>query len=300
MHISKERLRRPVMILLIVLGALVLGAILFGVLNATVGKGEWTPGWSGYRYDDSSYRSGNASIPQKEVRVLSLDWIDGNVEILACDDTYISITEKADSILTEDACVHWSMDENGTVSVKYRASSWILGAGKKNLNKNLTLRIPKKILEGIERIEIKTASANLTLKDLECPAALAITTDSGEVVLSGGSYATLAVTSTSGRVKLHADVKEVLAVTTEGGDVEWSCAIPAPSVAITSRGGDVRLAFSEDSSFALAFKTQKGRLSSELAMQEESAAVGEAWIYGTGECHISVTTHYGSLEIKKR
>lgn len=299
MKLSKERLRRPVLILLIVAGALVVGAILYGVLNATVGKGEWTLGWSGYQYDDSNYRAGSGTIPTDQVRMISLDWIDGEVEILPCQDTYISITEQSQTQLTEDARVHWSVSEDGErVSIKYRASSWILGAGKKNLEKKLTLRIPERLLAGIGRLEVKTRSADVLVKELTFSEG-DFETEGGSLTLSGGSYKMLLVSSVTGRIKLHTAVTEELHVNTKRGDVEWSSECLPKSSFFTSKDGATELFLMEESDFTLNYRTEKGKLSSELSLTRAEGAVGETWVNGTGEHKIVVRTTYGGLRLRK-
>ena len=78
-----------------VVGGLIVGAILLGVLNGLVGKGEWNLGWTNYRYDDTAYDVGEGSIAAPNVEKIDLDWIDGNVRVVLCQDAYISITEAA-------------------------------------------------------------------------------------------------------------------------------------------------------------------------------------------------------------
>jgi hypothetical protein len=149
-----------------VLGGLIVGAILLGVLNGLVGKGEWNLGWTDYRYDDSAYKVGEGTIPAPAVESIDLDWIDGNVSVVICQDAYISITEAAPAELSENTKVHWCVSEDGkTLSIKYRASSSFFGVNK-DKNKDLILRIPEKLLGQIKNLNINAVSSNVTVSNI--------------------------------------------------------------------------------------------------------------------------------------
>ena len=129
-----KQFKKPLIILLIIVAALLVGAVILGVLNALVGKGKWTFGWTDYSYDDADYEVGDGSIPATRITSIDLDWIDGNVRIIACKDAFLSLTESTDSELTEASRVRWQVNELGELSIKYRKSSFFLG---KTHNKNL-------------------------------------------------------------------------------------------------------------------------------------------------------------------
>ena len=86
-----------------VIGGLLIGAILLGIINGIVGKGEWNIGWTNYRYDDTAYKVGEGSIAAPNVETIDLDWIDGNVSVVICQDAYISITETAPAIIDQNS-----------------------------------------------------------------------------------------------------------------------------------------------------------------------------------------------------
>ena len=149
-----------------IIGGLLVGAILLGVLNGLVGKGEWNLGWTDYRYDDSAYKVGEGTIPAPAVESIDLDWIDGNVSVVICQDAYISITEAAPAELSENTKVHWCVSEDGkTLSIKYRASSSFFGVNK-DKNKDLILRIPEKLLGQIKNLTINAVSSNVTVSNI--------------------------------------------------------------------------------------------------------------------------------------
>lgn len=118
------KLKKMLPILAIVVGALILGAIVVGILNALLANGTWSFGWSDYRYDDSNYRIGDGTIAAPNVTEIEVDWIDGRIEILPCDDMFLSVTEFSANELTEDSRLRWRVSEDGkSLSIKYRKSS---------------------------------------------------------------------------------------------------------------------------------------------------------------------------------
>ena len=149
-----------------ILGGLIVGALLLGVLNGLIGGGEWNLGWTNYRYDDSAYKVGEGSIAAPRVETIDLDWIDGNVTVVICQDAYISITETAPAALTEKTQVHWFVSEDGkTLSIKYRGSSSFFGTTK-DKNKDLILRIPEKLIGQIKNLNINAVSSNVTVSNI--------------------------------------------------------------------------------------------------------------------------------------
>ena len=149
-----------------VIGGLLIGAILLGVLNGLVGKGEWNLGWTNYRYDDSTYKVGEGSIAAPNVDSIDLDWIDGNVSVVICQDAYTSITESAPADLTDKTRVHWSVSEDGkSLSIKYRASSSFFGTNK-DKEKDLILRIPEKLLGQLKNLNINAVSSNVNISNI--------------------------------------------------------------------------------------------------------------------------------------
>ena len=149
-----------------ILGGLIVGAILLGVLNGLVGGGEWNLGWTNYRYDDNAYKVGEGSIAAPRVETIDLDWIDGSVTVVICQDAYISVSETAPAELTEKTQVHWCVSEDGkTLSIKYRGSSSFFGTTK-DKNKDLILRIPEKLIGQLKTLNINAVSSNVTVSNI--------------------------------------------------------------------------------------------------------------------------------------
>ena len=149
-----------------IISGLAVCAILLGVLNGLVGKGEWNLGWTNYRYDDSAYKTGEGTIPAPAVESIDLDWIDGSVTVVICQDAYVSVSESAPAELTEKTQLHWFVSEDGkTLSIKYRGSSSFFGANK-DKEKDLILRIPEKLIGQLQTLNINAVSSNVTVSNI--------------------------------------------------------------------------------------------------------------------------------------
>lgn len=157
------KLKKVLLIAGIVALALMLTAVLLGVLNALVADGKWNFGWTDYRYDDTDFEAGEGSVIADAVTEIDVDWIDGAVQIILCKDSYISLSESADETLSEDSLLRYCVSRDGTsLSVKYRASSWYFG-NSKNKDKTLILRIPEHMIESgqLRKLTIRSVSANV-------------------------------------------------------------------------------------------------------------------------------------------
>lgn len=202
---KKINLKKVLITIAIVLAALAVGGVVVGVLNALVADGEWSLGWSDYRYDESRYEIGEGSIPFTEITRIDVDWIDGEVEIVPCQDTYPSITEKADNELPDSAKLRWSVSEDGkTLSVKYRKSSWFFSLGSGSRNKKLILRIPERMLAQMTEIDVEVESASVTVTNINVPK-LEISTETGDVTLQMPSDASFVLDWETEHGKLSSD-----------------------------------------------------------------------------------------------
>ena len=220
------KVKRILRIALIVVAALVGAAILLGALNALFGGGEWTFGWTAYRYDDTGFEVGSGTVYVEDLKGVDIDWIDGRVEVIVCDDFLPSVTEASALDLTEDSRMRRYVDaEEKTLTVKYRKPSSFLG-GDQNKQKDLIVRIPKRMLEGLKTLRINAASSEVRVEG--------VWADSLEIVSKSGNVS----------VALHPQM-ESISIQSKQGDVVLLSA-EAPSLSLfyeTKRGGSPTLDF---------------------------------------------------------
>ena len=215
-----KKLKKPLLIILIALASLLLLAVLLGVLNATVGGGEWTFGWTDYRYDDGGYSVGSATVYAEGITALDVDWLDGTVEIVICQDYYPSVSERVSSDASESTQMrHRVSDDGKTLLIKHRAPSVFFGNGTEE-GKHLIVRIPERMLSQMQSLRIKAVSAEIVVDDIP--------------------FAEVVAESRSGDVTLHLGTQ-------------------TRQAAVTARRGDVTLLVDQAPSFSLSYESDKNK-----------------------------------------
>lgn len=214
---------------------LMVAAVLVGVLNGLVGKGEWNLGWTDYRYDDSAYTVGEGTVRAPHLESINLDWIDGSVTVVICQDAYVSISESAPADLTEKTQVHWSVSEDGKLlSIKYRGSSSFFGTNK-DKEKDLILRIPEKLIGQLKTLNINAVSSKVSVCDVVIDS-MQVTTKSGDVSVE--LPASTAFTLTHETKRGGAPTID-FPVTQEGST--YICGTNGIRIAVTTNSGKVRV-----------------------------------------------------------
>lgn len=257
------KLKKGIRIGTMAVGGIVLLAVVLGVLNALVGGGNWYLGWQSYRYDDSGYETGDGTVRADSVRRIVVDWVDGEVEIVSCQDRYLSLTEESREELTDANLLRWQVSEDGeTLTVRYRKSSWFLGSsGRKN--KKLILRIPEQIQETLTSLELEAVSASVTLSEVRAER-ITLTGTSGRITLNGCCANALEVTG--GKGEIFADGTFSGAVRLDGaGNLSLNSTVCPSEVAMKSKAGKtVALTLPKSSGFTL--ETDAASISQELPL----------------------------------
>lgn len=288
----KTNAKKIAPIALLTVAALILCAVVTGVLNALLAGGEWTFGWTDYRYDETEYQTGEGTIPSAALEVIDVDWADGMVLIVPCQDANLSITEESESDLTDASRLRWRLSENGrTLSVRYRDSSWFLD-GK---NKTLTVRVPVTLFEQLRALNVRGDSCNVFLRKLEIPS-VSVTLGSGSLAAVDCSALALSASTKSGDVTWSGAVRDNERITSKSGDLTLSHPVTPQSSELSTRGGRITLALPEHASFALLWESKKGSVASDLPLTESDGA----YLSGDGKATLRVKTEKGDLIIKKR
>ena len=283
--------KKVIKIVLIVIVCLAIAAVVWGIVSPLLGiDGGWMFGWQDYRYDETGYTIGEGSIPYGEITAIDLDWVDGKIEIVACGDTFVSLTESADAELPESARLRWRVDENGRLSIKYRKSSWFLGFGYENRNKTLILRIPERMLETLELLDVETVSSQVSVTDISADA-FVYENVSGNLTLQNAAFTRCELESTSGDISLSDCRVERADAELVSGDLTFCSTVCPSALDIESVSGDVELLIPADSSFALLHETESGQFISDFSVTKQ----GERYVCGSGTAAFDVETVSGDL-----
>ena len=285
-------MKKAVKIVLIVAAVLVVGAILLGVLNALFGD-KWSL-WTDYTYDDSLYTVGDGSIAVENLTEIDLDWVDGSVTVVSCQDAYPSLTEKSENQLTESSLLRWHLSEDGKLTVKYRASSFFLGRGE-NKQKDLILRVPERFMEDLT-IRIHVSSTNVFLDRLGAKE-VSVESDNGNVAMMSTSvFEDLAVSTKSGKLLISGVVTQKLELTSQKGEIRVeSPVLPAESF-VETKEGDIHLLLDSGASFALDFEEEKGKYVSDFDLTEQDGRL----VVGEGDAKLNVKTKSGVLYLTEK
>jgi len=197
--------KKALFLTLIIAGILVVVAVLLGILNATVLDGAINLGWTDYRYDNEDapveYNRGEGSVFSERITSISVDWLEGNVRVEVCEDTFISLSEQSEEPLNDADLVHWYVfpSEGGDeLMIKSRESGSFFGGTPE---KDLILRIPKSMLSQIGALVIKSHDGDVTLEAVSAHA--------------------LNVECTDGDIRAHlSSVPQLLSIVAKDGQVQ--------------------------------------------------------------------------------
>ncbi len=270
-----KKLKKPLIITGIVLGSLLLVSVAVGIISGLTGV-DLRFGWMDYRYDDSDYTVGSGTVYADHISTIDISWIDGRVEVIACRDSYISITESVDGQLGEDALVHWRVSEDGnTLSVKYRASSWYWGVTEDH-NKSLILRVPERFFDSLIKVAVESASAEISIKGIQSDA-INLASRSGRIVTENCMAQTSDLKTTSGNIVYAGEISKMIKAETVGGNIA--------------------LVLPKDSSFTVQYS---GQTAKEPRIAFPHKKEGDTYLCGNGErnFHVDVSTKNGEVKIE--
>ena len=285
-------MKKPIKIILIVVAALVAGAILLGVLNALFGD-KWSL-WTDYTYDDSNYTVGDGSVAVENLTEIDLDWVDGTVTIISCKDAYPSLTEKSKNELTEGSLLRWHLSEDGKLTIKYRESSFFLGRGQ-NKQKDLILRIPERFAENLS-IKIHVSSSTVFLDGIAAKS-VSVESDKGNVAMLSGSVAEeLSIHTVSGKILVSGAVTERFELVSKKNEIKVDAAVLPKEAVIETGEKDISVEFSGTPSISLNFNSEKGKYASDFALSEQDGRL----LSGDGYTKLDVTTKSGTLYLSEK
>ena len=88
------------------------------------------------------YQMGDAVISQP-ISDIDITWLDGNIDIVYADNPEVRIYEKADSTLDDSLRVHWYVDDEGCLDIRFCKSGTYKTGRLNNLGKHLTIEVPR-------------------------------------------------------------------------------------------------------------------------------------------------------------
>lgn len=158
------------------------------------------------KYDNEFDESNTYSIDADGVNKLSIDWIDGDIQVVAYDGDSIRLEESCKEEIDEDNSLRYKIKNGELYITCCREASYEIGIlsnslNGKNLNKPLVVKIPKTLADKLKELQIDAVSSNITADGLTIKEFYASTV-SGDVSLSGSYADEVEVDTVSGDMDL--------------------------------------------------------------------------------------------------
>lgn len=225
--------------------------------------------------NDSLYSVGSAEIPAENINDISVDWVNGNIDIEYYNGDTISFSEASQN--NEDYSLRYLVKDN-ELKIKYCKS------GKRSNsigNKNLTIKIPQNV--SLETIDICNVSANVTVDG---------------IVANNAVFETV-----SGNINANGSFSEVSACGVSG-DLYIIDNISPKSIDFSNVSGDAALFLPADiKGFSIDYDTVSGYIKSEFNITGNDVTMsgnrqGDKF-YGDGSTEIDFESVSGNFEISK-
>ena len=264
--------------------------------------------FSSYKYPNADkYNIGNTSISDN-IQYIDINWISGNVEFNEYDGDKIIIEENCSDELSDEQKLHWYVDENGKLYIKYAASGLIKAIFK---SKSLTVKIPHGTLLSETKIETVSASVH---SDLINSNNFTLNTVSGSIETNNISCRNYDANSVSGKIELNKIYCSQIDVGTVSGRIDAShisssnIDINSVSGKITfefeedarpskaefnSTSGSINISLSEDVGFTAKIETVSGSFNTDLQCTQSK----KTYIHGDGYSNFQIDTVSGNIKI---
>lgn len=268
----------------------------------------------------------------EDVDSISINWMNGAVEVKPIAGSEIKITETSDRALAEKDRLTLNQS-SGELDIKWNNDLFTIELFQ-NWKKNLVVEIPEELAQQLESVSCKNTSGKLSLSGLTAQEMEAtsvsggvsverttaktmdIFSTSGEIVLSqvnaeemgahntSGSIAAQAVTAkdgdfttVSGGVKVAGEITE-LTGSSVSASVEAELSNCPESIDFSSVSGSVTVTIPENAGFRAEYSSVSGSLSSDFPLVGGGGKSGEV-IYGNGGADFQFASTSGSVDIKK-
>ena len=310
---------KPSHLISAVLPLCVLAAMLAGCrVNISVGSNSYI---TGEDYPDArKYKTGAFTYAADEVKAVEVYWRSGEIALIESGASELSVSESG-SELPEDTALHYLLD-GGVLRIRF------CGSGARILvneaDKRLRLEVPKGIdisvhttsalvkADALEqgnilisafsgRTELGTVTAeNIDLSSssgaIRAGSVAAQTvkcrSSSGSVGLGSVSAGTLDCGTSSGAVTVGNAAAETIRIATSSGRAELAFS-EATSAEIHSSSGKIVLTLAGGGA-ELSYTSGSGKLFTEHSFTRR----GALYVFGSGECRLTVETSSGNLEIR--
>lgn len=290
---------KTVKIALIVAGALVCTGMVFYCIAFAFGA-RFEKVWSGellpepyfvnigtvrnpeYRDWDNAYASDGAySVSANGLNSMDIKWVAGNVEINVYDGSEVLIQETAKVSIPEEKALRYGV-ENGMLYIQY--CDKVTKANQ--IEKDLTVSIPRALAEDMNSFNFDAASASLSLSGITAEY-FTFDSVSGRLEAASMLMDTVELNATSGSVHFSGEYGR-LDADSVSGEVTVESKKTAVSTSINTTSGSVTLS---GSCGELSIDTVSGRISSAEAVMAQTLKINST----SGD--VSLNGSIGSVDV---
>ena len=113
------------------------------------------------------YRIGDAVIEQP-INEIDVSWVEGQIDIVYADHPGVRIYEELDSTLDDSLRMHWYVDDEGCLDIRFCKSGCYSVERLKNINynKHLTIEVPRCTV--LDEIDMSLVSASVNIDSVVC------------------------------------------------------------------------------------------------------------------------------------
>lgn len=265
--------------LIMVFGALILGAIGFGGCSSwRLSSGIW-----------GETSLGSASVDAADVKNLSIKWGAGEVKVGVTDGgDAIELIETSTGGATKAQQMRWSVSGD-TLNVDY--GQWFSCSALMG-RKSLEVRIPKSYAQQLGTVDIDGASGDYDVSGLGCES-LKLQLASGDLTGLDLRADELRVDVASGHLSVEGRFPDRVNVRTASGETRVVCEEVCPSsIDVDIASGEVGVAVPRDSGFTARIDKASGDFTSAFSFSQNGN------VYTSGDGSASVNAHIASGEFR--
>lgn len=111
------------------------------------------------------YQIGDAVLSQT-INEIDISWLEGNIDIVYADHPEVRIYEKSDITLADSLRMHWYVDNDGCLDIRFCKNGKYKTKSLNNLGKHLTIEVPRGTV--LNEIEMDLVSANVNIDSVVC------------------------------------------------------------------------------------------------------------------------------------
>lgn len=240
-------------------------------------------GSPGSSYDSQFSRDNTYKVDPDGIDQLSVDWVAGDIQIIAYDGSQILIKESSKTDIDDDNCLRYRV-KNGSLDIscsKEEIGISFNALSEKELTKQLVIKVPRALAADLKELAVDAVSSDLTV--------------------SGLTIKEFAADSVSGNVILKKCTAAEIETNTTSGDIRLALRTCPKSFDADTTSGDILLQLPHESSFYLEYDTVSGEASIEgfdASCLEEDDGYGEYQV-GRGGGDFSVGTVSGDITITR-